>query len=121
MSSPLEGVLGIEKLGASAGADKAGLDLFPAGKTGPVMEFSCGATTVSVQGSVIVPVKANKMALTQALKFKAKKGKQKPESFAAEPKDVLEASFDHAPLEQIGLTTTATLFAEEAVEVNTAV
>ena len=70
---------------------------------------------------MIVPVKANKMLLTQTLKFKASKGKQKPESFVGEPKDILEASFNGEPFEQAGLTLTATQTSEEAVEVNSVV
>ena len=120
VSNPLEGVLGVEKLGANSSKNKIGLDLFPVGKTGPIMDVSCGSTTISVQGSVIVPVKSNKMSLTQTLKFKATKGKQKPESFVGEPKDILEASVNGAPFEQTGLTltTTQTNDNEEEVEVN---
>ena len=116
-----EGVLGVEKVGASSSKNKVGLDLFPVGNIGSVIEFSCGASTVSLRGSVIVPVKANKMSLTQVLKFKASKGKQKPESFAEDSKDVLEASFDGGPFEQTGLTIAATQTSEEAVEVNSVV
>ena len=63
VSGTLEGALGVEKLGAIASKDKLGLDLFPAGRTGPLMEFNCGAEAVSLRGSVIAPVKANKMAV----------------------------------------------------------
>ena len=121
VSNPLEGTLGVEKLGATSSKNKIGLDLFSVGKTGPVVEFACGLNTVSLRGSVIVPVKANKMRLTQTLKFKASKGKQKPESFVGEPKDILEASFNGEPFEQTGLTLTATQTNEEAVEVNSVV
>jgi hypothetical protein len=58
------------------------------------------------------------MSLTQALKFKASKGKQKPESFAGEPKEILEASFNAKPFEQAGLSLTTTQTDEEALEVN---
>jgi len=121
VTNPLEGVLGVVELGATSANDEIGLDLYPVGKTGPLMEFSCGLTTVSIQGSVIVPVKTNKMSLTQALKFKASKGKQTPEGFVGEPKDILEASFNGAPYEQTGLTLTTTQTNEEAVEVNSVV
>jgi hypothetical protein len=120
-SNPLEGVLGIERLGATANRDKIGLELFPAGGTGAVMEFSCGLTSVSVQGQVIVPLATDKMSAKQTLKFKAAKGVQKPQSFATGPAHVLEASFDQAPLVQIGLTMTATLADGEALEVNSVV
>ncbi len=118
VSSTLEGALGVTELGASASKDKIGLDLFGVGKAGAVLEFSCGASSVSVQGSVIVPVKANKMLSAQTLKFKAKKGKQKPAGLVGGAQDVLEASFDDAAHESIGLTLTATQSSEEAVEVN---
>jgi hypothetical protein len=41
--------------------------------------FCCGSTPATVCGSVIVPLKANKMSLSATLKFKASKGVQKPE------------------------------------------
>ncbi len=121
VTNPLVGELGIEKLGGTSASNKIGVDLYRFGKTGPLMEFNCGATTVVVQGSVIVPVKANKMSATQALKFKASKGKQKPEAFAGEAPDVLEESFNGGPLEQTGLTASLTLTGEEASEVNSVV
>lgn len=121
MSNPLEGVLGVTTLYPNSSKNKIGLDLYSVGKTGPILEFSCEFNTVSVRGSVIVPVKANKMSQTQTLKFKASKGKQKPERFVEEPKDILEASFNGEPFEQTGLTLTATQTNEEKVEVNSVV
>ncbi|HTZ64091.1 MAG TPA: hypothetical protein VMB51_08300 [Solirubrobacteraceae bacterium] len=119
-SSPLEGVLGIEKLGATSSKDKIGLALSPP-EEGTTVTFSCGLTNVSVAGSVIVPVAADKMSLAQTLKFKAKKGKQKPQSFAGGPDESLEASLDDAAPVQLGLTMTSTLTSEEPVEINTVV
>ena len=121
VTNQLEGVLGITELGENSAKDKIGLDLFPVGRTGFVMEFSCGATPVSARGSLIVPLPANKMLLTFKLKYSASKGKQKPESFVGESKDVLEASFNGAPFEQAGLTLTTTQTNEEEVEVNSVV
>ncbi len=121
VSSPLEGELGIEKLGARAGKDKIGLELFPAGRTGAALSFSCGLTSVSVQGAVIVPVRANRMSPTQTLKFKATKGKQKPLSFVEGPQDVLEASVNGAAPVQLGLTLTSTLTSAEPIEINSVV
>jgi hypothetical protein len=121
VTNPLAGELGVEKLGATSATNKIGLDLYHPGKAGPLMEFKCGATAVTVQGSVIVPVKANKMSATQALKFKASKGKQKPEAFAGEAPDVLEESLDGAPFEQTGVTASLTLTSEEASEINSVV
>ena len=121
VTQPLEGVLGIDKLGATSSQDLLGLDLFPIGRTGSVMEFSCGVTPASVQGSVIVPVKADKMFLTSTLRYSAAKGKQKPESFAGEPRDILEASLNVQAFEQLGLTLETTQTNSEAVEVNAVV
>jgi FG-GAP repeat len=118
VTKSLEGVLGIEKLGVTNATNKIAFDLFPVGKTGMVMEFSCGGTEVSVQGSLIVPVSANKMLLTSTLKYSASKGKQKPEMFVGEPKDILEASFNKEVFAQTGLTLKTTQTNEEPVEVN---
>jgi hypothetical protein len=119
VSRPLEGTLGVEKLGASASKDKVGLDLFPDSHSGALLEFACGATDVSVRGSVIAPMRANKMAATAALDFKASKGRQKPENFVDLPKDVLEASFGGGAYEQAGLTLLSTQTSGEALEIDT--
>lgn len=118
-TDPLEGALGIEKLGATSRRDKIALHLFPAGA--PAMEFDCGGLAVSVQGSVLVPVKVNRMFGAPTLDFKATKGKQKPEGFVEGARDVLEASLGGAADEQLGLTLKATLSNGEAVEVNSTV
>jgi hypothetical protein len=98
-----------------------GLDLSAAGGGGTLLQFTCGATAVSVRGSVIVPLKANKPALDQKLKFKASKRRQIPESFAGEPREVLEESVAAGAYEQAGLSLTATQAREEAVEANAGV
>jgi YVTN family beta-propeller protein len=118
VTKQLDGVLGIDTLGETAAKNKIGLDLFPVGKTGPLMEFSCTSTTVSVQGSVIVPVTTNTMMLAVTVKASAATGKQKPENFVGEPKDILEESFNGGGFEQMGLTLTTTQTNEEPVEVN---
>ena len=102
VTSELEGELGVEKTGATAAKNKVGLDLYSAGRFGPMMEFACGSTAVTVRGSVIVPIKADKTLAAEALKLKAAKGKQKPEGFVSEPKDVLEESFDSHPSNKLG-------------------
>ena len=121
VTNTLQGELGVVELGATTASNKIGIDLYPVGRTGSVMEFSCGITTVSVQGSVIAPVSADKMSLTQALRAKASKGKQAPESFVEGPKDILEESFNGAPFEETGLTIAITQTNEEEVEVNSVV
>jgi FG-GAP repeat len=118
VTKSLEGQLGFIEREPTASKDKIGLDLNPAGITGLVVEFSCGSTVVSVQGSVIVPVKANKMSVTQALKFKASKGRQTPERFEGVAKDILEESFNGGTPENTGLKVSITQTSEEDVEVN---
>jgi hypothetical protein len=113
VTSSLEGALGREGLFAETVA----LDLFPTGKTGPVAEFSCGATAVVLRGSVLTPMATGKMAKERTLKFAASGGKQKPEKFEGEAADVLEASFGGGAYEQAGLTVNVTQYSEEEVEV----
>jgi hypothetical protein len=121
VTPPLEGALGVDTLGKTSASNKIGLHLYPARKGGPVMEFSCGSTTVLVQGSVIVPVTADKLLPALELKAKASKGKQKPESFAGGSKDVLEESVDGGRFEPVGLTVAISQANGEDVEVNSVV
>ncbi len=121
VTKSLEGTLGVAKLGATSASNQIGLDLYPVGKTGAFMEFSCGSTTVAIRGSVIVPISANKMLLAVKLDASASKGKQNPESFVDEPNDILEESFNGAAFEQTGLTLASTQTNEEEVEVNSVV
>ncbi|HUB36660.1 MAG TPA: hypothetical protein VL972_07540 [Solirubrobacteraceae bacterium] len=116
-SFALEGELGIEKL-EKGKANKVALDLYPLAHAGAFFEFSCAATAVKLTGSLLVPVKADKAATTQKLKYKASKGVQKPASFAGEPDDELAASLNAGAPEAAGLTLTATATFEEAVEIN---
>ena len=116
VTTPLAGALGVEKLGAEAAKDKIALRLYPT--AGDVSDFDCGATAVSLRGSVLVPVKANRMSTAMALDFKAARGHQKPEGFAEGARDVLEGSLEGAPDEQLGLTMKATLSDGEALEIS---
>jgi hypothetical protein len=120
ISTQLEGVLGIAQLGQTSAKDKIGLELFPAGKAGPLMQFSCGATTAAVRGSLIATVSAGRMGLTSRLAYAATKGRQKPESFVGAQRAVLEASYDGEPYEQMGLKLAITQTNEEEAEVNSA-
>ncbi len=80
----LDGVIGIEKFGATAAADKIANVFVPT--AGEIFtEFECSGLKLVVKGEVMVPIKANTMVLTQTVKFTASKGKQKPEKFATDP------------------------------------
>jgi hypothetical protein len=116
-SKKLAGELGFE----NEAAGKVALDLYPAGHTGPFMEYVCNGVATTLAGSVIVPMKAGRMAVTAALKFKASKGAQKPEAFEEAEKDVLLSWIGAGRAEQTGLRLVTTLTYEEAVEVNSAV
>jgi hypothetical protein len=120
VSTPLEGAIGIEKTSTEGPLkDKVAMDLLPVGGTGPVMEFSCGLSAVSVSGSVLVPVKTNAMLATATLKYTSTADKQKPESFEAQPVDVLETSLNEGPFARAGLKLTTVLTNKEKLETNT--
>jgi hypothetical protein len=118
VSSPLAGTLGVDKRESTSAKDKIGLDLSAVGGAGAILTFSCGESSVSVDGSVIAPVKSNKMSLTSTLKYRATKAKQKLEGFEGAPKDVLAVSVNSAPAEPAGLTLTMAVTNAEALEVN---
>jgi hypothetical protein len=111
-SQTLEGNLGWQEQAAG----KVALAIYPVGRSGPFMEYSCGGKASVLTGSLLVPVPTNEMAQTLKLDYKASEGKQEPEAFEREAADVLENSLG----ERVGLTFRASLTSEEAVEINTA-
>ena len=117
VTKKLEGVVGF----INKATLKTGFDLFPEGKTGLFIEFSCLGLTVAVRGSVIVPIIADKMALTDTLKYVQTGGRQEVEHFEGEANDILESSFRGAPFEQSGQTITTVLTDEEKLELNAVV
>jgi hypothetical protein len=118
-SSTLEGRLGVVTTSPEGPLKNTiGIDLFPATEGGAVLEFDCGLTAVSVRGSVIAPVSRNVMKLTANLPYTQSAGKQKPEGFTGEPKDVFEASLNEAPFEQTGLKMTTVQTNEEKLEIS---
>jgi hypothetical protein len=114
----LEGVLGVEELGAEASLNKIGQALFPVGHSGSIGEFRCGGVLMTISGSIISPMPANIMKLTTAVKTKAVKGKQRPENFVEEPPEVLTALFEGGIPEQAGETLIVNQTNEEKVEIN---
>jgi hypothetical protein len=122
VTTQLEGQLGIERTSPEGPQkNKAALDLAPAEPSGPVAEFTCGPTAVVIRGSVLAPLAANKMVLTDTLKYTATGGKQKPEAFEGMPADVLLSTFGEAAPEQTGLKLQLIRTDEEKIEVNTVV
>jgi hypothetical protein len=118
VTSALEGVLGVEELGAEPVLNKIGEDVFPVGHSGPVGEFTCAGLPLVLSGAIISPVTANGMRLSSTIKAKALKGKQKPENFVGGPPEVLKAVINGAPAEQAGESITTTQTNEEKVEVS---
>ena len=83
--------------------------------------FECGGTTVSVSGSVIVPVTAiDKMVTAFKLKALAPAGHQSPEAFETGPSDTLTSTRSGGGPEQAGLTVSATSTGEEPLEIKAA-
>jgi hypothetical protein len=121
-----EGTLGFTSLGpkaTKAGWDLVGIsDQIVCGKPGeanPVVDDS-------LSGSVIAPVTPNAhMTFTSILAYRSQggTGKQKPEFFVGEPKDVLKSKFTTLTLppseieEQVALVGKETLENEEPLEV----
>jgi hypothetical protein len=120
----LDGEIGIEKFGETHLKDKVANLFVPA--AGEVFtEFECGGIPVKVIGEVMNPVTANAMKSSLVVKFKAKKGKQKPIKFATDAKGVeryLESSkLIGGGMIQAGQTLTTIQTGEEKGEINTQV
>jgi hypothetical protein len=114
-SHTLEGELGWE----ARSRRKVALDLYPAGRTGAFLEYRCTAgVPITVEGSLLVPVRTDKMLTASMLKYKARKGQQRPSGFEGGASDVLSASLNGEATEQMGLSATLALQSEEGVEVN---
>ncbi len=115
-TDPLEGALGIERQTEKEGkvTNHIAIDLFPAGKSGALLEYDCGGEVQTLSGSVIAPVVSNKMQTSSALKFSQSAGVQKPTAFEEGQQDVLTSAIG----EQVGLSLNATLHTEEAAEIN---
>jgi hypothetical protein len=79
--------------------------------------FKCDSIEVSLEGSVIAPVKRlDKMQAAFTLKFKDKKGVQVPERFEGGLKDTLTLQTPGGE-EAVGLTGTFTMSGEEGIEI----
>jgi hypothetical protein len=118
-TASLEGQLGVDSATEVSGNEvlHLGIDLFPVGRSGPVLAYACGGEEQVLSGSVIAPVVSNRMAISSALKFTQAAGLQKPEAFEGGARDVLTSAFG----EQHGLSLSTTLIAAEAIEINAAI
>ena len=123
VTNAVEGVVGWE----NKAKKKTALELYPAHSvaSGLFIEFECAGLVVKVKGRVLVPIKNDKMTTSETLKYKASKGKQKPEKWEeSSEKVILESSFKGGPYEQAGQQITSVLkelAGEEALELNAVV
>jgi hypothetical protein len=120
-TNPLEGRVVWE----NEALKKVAFDLYPAEGQTQFIEFTCGASlTVAVKGSILVPIKTNKMSETVSLKYKAKHGFQQPEAYEEGGKkvtDILLSNFSKKGFAQAGQNITSTVKNEEKLELNTEV
>jgi hypothetical protein len=122
-TAPLEGQMGITAVSPTQdNKDQAGVELSAAGSE-PIAQFSCGGTSVTIRGAVILDMKKpNKTVQTVSWKATASKGVQKPPtSFLSQPAIGLEVEIGEGGLEPIALALNATGATEEALMFNTKV
>jgi hypothetical protein len=115
--NPLEGELGLITKQAEPVKDTAGIALFAA--SGPIAEFTCGAYSIVVTGSIIHQVSVNKMLLEENEKFDQSKGNQSVENFYGGEQDVLTSTIDGFFKFKSGEALLTRLVNHEEVEVNT--
>jgi hypothetical protein len=110
-----------------AAKKKTALKLYPAPSAkGKFIEFKCVGLEIKVRGKgeeagagILVNIKNDKMTTTEALKYKASKGIQKPVKWEGpNPETYLESNFENLGYEQSGQTITSTVKNEEAIELN---
>ncbi|HUA75524.1 MAG TPA: IPT/TIG domain-containing protein [Solirubrobacteraceae bacterium] len=99
VTEALQGSLAIYKPGPKGNKvkDKAGLVISPVASGGPVAQFVCGGTSITIDGSVIGQLATNKQKPTLKLKFAVKKGAQEPSAIPGGPTAVLSASVGGGP------------------------
>ncbi len=95
----LDGVIGVEKLGATAATNKLA-NLFVPTEGEIFTEFECSGLKLIVKGEVMVPITANKMLSSMTVKFTASKGVQKPLKFATDPAGTKRTLFSKSNLLQ---------------------
>lgn len=118
VTNQLEGVIGVEELGAEPVLNKIGEQLFPVGRTGPIAAFSCEGMKMTLAGSIISPVAENAMKLTTTIHSKASKGKQNPVNFVGETPEPLMATIEGGSPEQGGESAATNETNEEKIEIN---
>jgi hypothetical protein len=120
VTSPLEGVLGVESETSGGPVNNKLAVEWGVPSGGKVTEFFCFATSV-VRGSILHSIVENAMKLTATEQFTASKAHQKPEFFAngVPGEHIFEISTVGNPFEPWGWSVTLILTNEEKVEANT--
>lgn len=116
-SATLVGEFGLIEKGLSASENEIGLDLSSA-SVAPLLEFKCGSVVHTWRGSVIAPVKANKMEKAMTFNFQAAKSHQKVERFEGKSIDVPESSTGAGAYEQGAIVMSLELKGESEIEIN---
>jgi hypothetical protein len=102
------------KEGEGTEIPQVGVDLKPA--SGSIASFECGGKSVTIGGSVIVPVTTvDHMVSAFKLKALGTGGVQAPEAFEVGPKDT--PTFNEGSEEAGGVTASVTTADEEALEI----
>ncbi len=116
-SATLAGEFGVIEKGLAAAGDKIGVDLAAPGD-GTMLDFKCGSTEHLWRGSVIAPVKANRMEKTMVLNLVGSKDHQKVERFEGESVDVPESSTGGAAYAAGALEMSLELRGRAEIEIN---
>lgn len=98
---------------------KTGISL--AGELEPFAEFTCGTTSVTVIGSAITEVGANKPVGSEVTSFGETKGQQKIKSFVDGPEDVLSISLNGGEPIESGLALKVEQNNKEADQIKSSV
>jgi hypothetical protein len=121
VTSPLEGVLGVESETSGGPVNNHLAVEWGAPAGGKVTEFSCIVPSNVVRGSILHSIAENSMKLTATEQFSASKAHQKPEFFAGgvPGEHIFEISSAGNPFEPWGWSVTLILTNEEKVEAST--
>ncbi len=118
VSNTMRGSYGVITSNLNPRKNRLGLDTAGTGPGGEFLHYVCGISSNDVIGSVIVPVKSNKMLTTEKLKYRQSSSHQIPEAFEGMPRDVLERQIEPGVFEQTGMSAKITVTNEEPLEVN---
>jgi hypothetical protein len=121
VSRSLHGYFGVVIKDAIPAKEVVGLDVVGPGAKEEVSAYECAGISTEIVGSVIAPIKANRMQTAAKLKYVIRGNVQYPPRFELQEEDVLFRSVMGNPLEVVGVTANLELKNEEALEINSVV